>query len=190
MAYRPVVFIAFLLVCSCGYYVPIQVAPSSVPLEGSQWDVLGPVSATRCDPGNSLKATLDDALAQRPGANALVGIAVDLKVSPGFFFPDRCTTVSATAVKVMWRREVEPPPEAPTLPSGPSAAAGSEETTPLPGPCEATVKQICGCDGPPRAVVRRACVTAVQYQRALGDKCAVSVTRLRQGLRCVGDGAR
>jgi hypothetical protein len=178
-----------LLVGGCSYYVPVQVSPSSVPLEGAEWDVLGPVSATRCDPRNSLKETLDEATQKQPGANALVGVVVDFRVVPGLFGSDKCTTVTATAVKVRWRQSIAPPPEVAPPPA--AVAPGPDEAlTPLPGPCESVVKRICSCEGPPSSVVRRICAEAIHYQRTQGEKCLPLVKRIRMDLRCVGDPRR
>jgi hypothetical protein len=184
-----VLVLGTLLLGACSYYIPVQVASSTVPLEGAEWDVLGPVSATRCDPNNSLKETLAEAMQKQPGANALVGVVVDFRVVPGLFAADKCTTVTATAVKVRWRQTIAPPPEAAPPPAAP-APGGEESLTPLPGACESVVKKICECEGPPRSVVRRICAEAIHYQRTQGDKCLPLVKRIRMDLRCVGDPRR
>ena len=89
---------------------PGGVAPSNIPITPNAYTILGPVSGSDCkvnllmfipvSGSNYTKGAVDDALAKRAGANALIGITVDVVSKAFILWSSTCTEVRATAVKL------------------------------------------------------------------------------------------
>ena len=176
------------------YYQPVQVAPTTTPLHDATWRVLGGVTATRCDPNNSLKDTVADALAKAPGADALIDVVVDYRVEHHWFifgWTNVCTIVSGTAIEVTRshasRRSTPPEAPAEAAPAHEESAeqeSPSQASKPAAGPCATEIAEICECRGPDPVAAKRACLDAKRAQRTYGSDCRSFVARLRQTLKC------
>jgi hypothetical protein len=88
---------------------PGGVAPSNVPLAPHTYRELGPVTGKDCkvdllgilpiSGGNRVSSAMASALEDRRGADALVGISVDVVSKYFILWSSTCTEVHATAVR-------------------------------------------------------------------------------------------
>ena len=110
MTHLATVILLFALVLPGCVRAPGGVAPSNIPLEPGGYTVIGRVSGSDCrtmllgliplSGGNQVADAMREALAERPGAEALVDISIDLVGKNFIIVTTTCTEVRATAVSV------------------------------------------------------------------------------------------
>ena len=89
---------------------PGGIAPSNIPLNPGGYTTIGAVESSDCkvnlfmiipiSGSNRVADAMNNALAKRPGANALVNISIDLVSKNFILWSQTCTEIHATAVKV------------------------------------------------------------------------------------------
>ncbi|NQT91582.1 MAG: hypothetical protein HQ559_02390 [Lentisphaerae bacterium] len=120
-----VALIFMALVCGCAS-VPGGIAPSTTPIEGRSYDVLGRVSETDShialfgvipiSGGNRVEKAVNDCIRSR-GADALIDVTVDGYMQFWVLFSRRVTRVTGTAIKF-----TRPPAPARALAPAPAPA--------------------------------------------------------------------
>ena len=102
--------LAVLLFATACVRAPGGVAPSNIPITPNAYTILGPVAGSSCkvnllmilpvSGSNYTQDAVQDAMAKRPGANALIDISVDRVAKIFILWSSVCTEVRATAVKL------------------------------------------------------------------------------------------
>src|SRR5574341_1054756 len=101
------VALALVLLASGCAQIGSGVAPSNIPLAPGGYETIGPVSGESCllyllgiiplGEFNNIQAAVKDALSQRPGATALIGVTADTRRLWFVILTQDCTLVNGTA---------------------------------------------------------------------------------------------
>jgi len=134
------VLMVLLVSLAAGCTTPLLMAPSSSPVSGRAFEVLGPTEGESCYENIlgiplSRDASLDTAIKEaklRVNAEALVDVVVDTWSLYTFFFNRQCTIVHANGIRFTGQKTpyLEPEPAVPPVPPK------TEEAAPPPPPKE------------------------------------------------------